>query len=75
MPHQALYQQKRVAPADAIRHVRKHAMDTIKKLETDHKITEDQRKTAEKSTQEVTDNYTKRVEEKLKKKEKEIMEV
>lgn len=59
----------------AIRHVRKHAMDTIKKLETDHKITEDQKKTAEKSTQELTDSYIKRVDEKLKKKEKEIMEV
>jgi ribosome recycling factor len=59
----------------AIRHVRKHANDAIKKLEDSKALPEDELKHAHKAIQDLTDDYIKRVDEKMKKKEKEIMEV
>ena len=61
----------------AIRNIRKHINDEIKKLENDKKapITEDQSREAHDKIQKATDGHIKRVDEKLKKKEAEIMEV
>lgn len=59
----------------AIRHVRKHANDHIKKLEKDHDVPEDAGRHAHDEVQKLTDDFVKMVDERLKKKEKEIMEV
>lgn len=59
----------------AVRHVRKHSNDEIKKLEKDHAISEDQGRDAHEKVQELTNNYIKKVDERLKSKEAEIMEV
>ena len=59
----------------AVRNIRRDANDEIKKLEKDHKISEDESKKAHDDTQKVTDKYVALVDEVLKKKEKEIMEV
>jgi ribosome recycling factor len=59
----------------AIRHVRKHANDAIKKHEDAKDMPEDELKAAHKAIQDLTDDYIKRVDEKVKKKDKEIMEV
>ncbi len=59
----------------AIRSIRRDAMDTIKKLEKDSTITEDDRVKAEKKMQDATDAAIKNVDELGAQKEKEIMEV
>lgn len=59
----------------AIRNVRRDANDHLKREEKDKKISEDQLKEAETRTQKLTDEHTKIIEEILKHKEKEIMEV
>ena len=59
----------------AIRSVRRDAIDQIKKLEKDSKITEDDRTKAEKKMQEITDKAIKEIDEIGEKKKKEIMEV
>jgi ribosome recycling factor len=59
----------------AVRNVRRHAIDEAKKLEKDKSISEDDLKKAEKHIQEITDGHVKRIDEKLKQKEGEIMEV
>ena len=59
----------------AIRAIRRDAMEQIKKLEKDSKITEDDRTKAEKKMQDKTDEYIKGIDELAAKKEKEIMEV
>lgn len=61
----------------AIRNIRKHINDEIKKLETDKKapITEDQSREAHTRVQKQTDEHIKKIDEHLKKKEAEIMEV
>ncbi|MBI5155274.1 ribosome recycling factor [Candidatus Poribacteria bacterium] len=59
----------------AIRHVRKHANDEIKRHEKEHDISEDIGKDAHDAIQKLTDDYIKKVDETLKHKEKEIMEV
>lgn len=59
----------------ALRNVRRDANDHLKREEKAKKITEDQLKTAEDKTQKLTDEHTKFVEDILKHKEKEIMEV
>ncbi len=59
----------------AIRHVRKHSNDDIKKLEKEHQFSEDIGKDAHDAIQKLTDEYIKNVDEKIKKKEKEIMSV
>jgi len=59
----------------AIRNVRRDANDHLKREEKDKKISEDQLKEAEIRTQKLTDEHTKIIEEILKHKEKEIMEV
>jgi ribosome recycling factor len=59
----------------AIRHVRRDAMDLLKKHGHDSGITEDQEKQAEKDLQKLTDDYIAKVDLHLTNKEKEIMTV
>ena len=59
----------------AIRNVRRDANDHLKKEQKDKKITEDQLRDAEAENQKLTDEHIKMVDDILKHKEKEIMEV
>ncbi len=59
----------------ALRNVRREANDHLKREEKDKKITEDELKNAEKETQKLTDDHISRIDEIIKHKEKEIMEV
>lgn len=59
----------------AIRSIRRDAMEQFKKLEKDSKITEDDRKTAEKKMQDKTDDAIKAIDALCAQKEKEIMAV
>lgn len=59
----------------AIRHVRRDAMDQLKKHAHDSGITEDEVDQAEKELQKLTDEYTAKVDGHLERKEKEIMTV
>ena len=59
----------------AVRAIRRDAMEQLKKLQKDAKITEDEQAKAEKKMQETTDEAIKAVDELAAKKDKEIMEV
>jgi ribosome recycling factor len=59
----------------AIRHVRRDAMEALKKAAKDGGVTEDQVETAEKEIQKLTDQYIAKLEGHLAHKEKEIMTV
>lgn len=59
----------------AVRNVRREANDEIKKQKKDGILTEDDQRSAEKAVQDLTDRYCKLVDEKVLKKEKEIMEL
>jgi ribosome recycling factor len=59
----------------AIRNVRRDANDHLKREEKEKKISEDQLKDAEDRTQKLTDEHTKMIDDILKHKEHEIMEV
>jgi ribosome recycling factor len=59
----------------AIRNIRRDANEHLKKQEKDKKITEDQLKEDEKETQKLTDEHISNIDEIIKHKEKEIMEV
>lgn len=59
----------------AIRHVRRDAMDELKKHAHDSGVTEDEEKKAEKELQKLTDDYTGKIDAHLALKEKEIMTV
>jgi ribosome recycling factor len=59
----------------AIRNVRRDAIDHLKREEKEKKMTEDQLRDAEKEVQKLTDDHIKLVDDTLKHKEKEIMEV
>ncbi len=59
----------------AIRNVRRDANEHLKKEQKDKKISEDQLKTEEESVQKQTDQHIKMIDEILKHKENEIMEV
>ena len=59
----------------AIRNIRRDANEDAKKQKKDGLLTEDDLKSAEKSIQDVTDRYTKKIDEIYAKKEKEIMEI
>lgn len=58
----------------SIRNVRRDAIDGLKKLEKDSKITEDDLKKYQKQAQDETDSFIKKVDAILSDKEKEIME-
>ncbi len=59
----------------AIRHVRREALENLKKLGKQGGFTEDQIQTAEKQVQKITDDYTGKVDQHLANKEKEIMTI
>jgi ribosome recycling factor len=59
----------------AIRHVRRDAMDQLKKHAHDSGVTEDDEKNAEKELQKLTDGYLAKIDQHLVHKEKEIMTV
>jgi len=59
----------------AIRNARRDANDSLKKLQKDKDITEDDQKLGEKEIQELTDSFVKKVDEILTVKEKEVMEI
>jgi ribosome recycling factor len=59
----------------AVRHVRRDAMDQLKKHAHDSGVTEDEEKQAEKDLQKLTDDYIAKIDEHLAHKEKEIMTV
>jgi ribosome recycling factor len=59
----------------AIRNVRRDANDHLKKLLKDHKVSEDDEKHAVAEVQKLTDQHIEKINEILKKKEAEIMEV
>jgi ribosome recycling factor len=59
----------------AIRHVRRDAMDQLKKHGHDSGVTEDQEKQCEKDLQKLTDDYIAKIDAQVVHKEKEIMTV
>ncbi|MSO53656.1 MAG: ribosome recycling factor [Rhodospirillales bacterium] len=59
----------------AIRNVRRHAMDELKKAEKEHAISEDDHRKLSQEVQKTTDEYTARVDQTLSHKEKEILQV
>ena len=59
----------------SIRNIRREANDELKSLLKDKKISEDENKKYEKEIQILTDNETKKIDDKIYKKEKEIMKI
>ncbi|WP_296303215.1 ribosome recycling factor [uncultured Desulfovibrio sp.] len=59
----------------AVRNVRRDANDSLKKLEKDKTITEDEQKKAEADVQKLTDKFVGEVDKKCAAKEKEIMDI
>ena len=57
----------------AMRSVRRDSIDEVKKMKKNNEITEDDVKNAEKKIQDITDKFTKLVDEISQKKEKEIL--
>ncbi len=59
----------------AVRNIRRDSNDALKKAEKDKEISEDESRKGQERVQEITDEYIEKIEEVLKKKEKEIMEI
>jgi ribosome recycling factor len=59
----------------AVRNVRRHAKETMERMQRDHEISEDDLKRAEKELQRLTDQYVAEVDRILEHKEKELLEV
>ncbi|MAP95786.1 MAG: ribosome recycling factor [Ponticaulis sp.] len=59
----------------AIRNIRKDGMDALKKMQKNGDISEDEQKLFSDDVQKLTDTYVKRIDEALKSKEEEIMQV
>lgn len=59
----------------AVRHVRRDAIEALKKLQKEGKITEDDLTDGEKDVQKLTDQFIKKIDEHLAHKEKEVMTV
>jgi ribosome recycling factor len=59
----------------AVRNIRRDGMDSLKKLEKDGDISEDDQRSMSDDVQKLTDKFIKRVDEVLKNKEAEIMQV
>lgn len=59
----------------AMRNIRRDGMDYVKKLKKDSAITEDEQKKAEKDLQDMLDKFTKKVDDALAVKEKELMAI
>ena len=59
----------------AVRNVRRHAKETLERLEHEHEISEDDLRRAEKELQRLTDQFVTEVDQALEHKEKELGEV
>ncbi len=59
----------------AVRNVRRHMLDQLRKLEKEEHLSEDERRRAEQQVQKLTDQYIGKINEYLEKKEAEVMEV
>lgn len=59
----------------AVRNVRRDGMDGLKKMEKDGEISQDEQKSSEGDVQKLTDSFIGRIDEELKSKEAEIMQV
>lgn len=59
----------------AIRSIRRDSNDTLKQLEKESEITEDELKAAEKDVQKLTDDYTQEIDIIIEEKEEEVMEL
>jgi len=59
----------------AVRNVRRDGMEALKKLEKDHKISQDEHRHRSDEVQKITDNHIKMIDDALAQKEKEIMQV
>ena len=59
----------------AMRNIRRDGMDYVKKLKKDSEITEDEQKKAEKDLQDLLDKFTKKADDALAAKEKELMSI
>jgi ribosome recycling factor len=59
----------------AIRNVRKHSNDKVKKLLKDKEITEDENKKAQDEIQKITDGYVVKADDMFKAKDAEIMKI
>jgi ribosome recycling factor len=59
----------------AVRNVRRDGMEMLKKLEKDHKISQDEHRHRSEEVQKVTDSHIKLIDDALAQKEKEIMHV
>ena len=59
----------------AVRNVRRDGMESLKKMEKDGKIAEDQHRRLSDDVQKLTDDHVKKVDESLAQKEKEILQV
>jgi ribosome recycling factor len=59
----------------AVRNVRRDAMDHLKKLEKEHAISQDEHKKLGEDVQKATDDHIRKIDESLKHKEEEIMQV
>lgn len=59
----------------AVRNVRRDGMDQLKKMEKDGEISQDEQKSLEGDVQKLTDKFIERIDESLKAKEAEIMQV
>jgi len=59
----------------AVRNVRRDGMDMLKKLEKEHKISEDEHHSLADEVQELTNKYIKEIDDLLAKKDEEIMQV
>ena len=59
----------------ALRNVRRDAVEHVKKAQKKSEMTEDEEKKAEKDIQDMTDKFTKKVDDMCAKKEKELMEI
>jgi ribosome recycling factor len=58
----------------AVRNIRRDANEAVKRLEKEKKIAEDDSKVATKKVQDMTDEFTKKLDESLRRKEAEMME-
>ena len=59
----------------AIRSIRRDYIEKIKKMQKNSEITEDELKDGEKKIQDITDKFTKKIDELAAAKEKEILEI
>ena len=59
----------------AMRNIRRDGMDALKKMKKNSEITEDEQKKSEKDLQDMLDKYTKKADEALAAKEKELMAI